>query len=552
MKKTKILALALVLALCLSVLAGCGSTEQSAASGGASSGSASGETSGTAPAASGSGAQPAAETGDAGAGVDDEEEEEDMEEIKITWLTLGPMSAEQTDPVVDAINAITEREINTHVEMEFYDAGTYATRVPMMIQANEKLDLIMYTPIPGSGFQSFKAQGQLLDISGYLDEYGQDVKSILGPLLQGTSSADGGVYGVCCNRILGSYLAIVMRTDVLEELGLLEKAQNMTTWTEYEEILKEVVANTDYAGMGNTDTNGTVMSIVPYFTGEDAFADCKGFDTLGETTHLVYVDEATNQVGSYYESEQYRKGCERAERWYNEGLIYKDAAMSQTFGNALIQQGVCFSVLASAELGVEESYESQTGFDLTFVRVAEAAIGSDATYKFGFAVPVTAQEPEAAVKFLNLLYTNTDLNDILSWGVPGRDWVKVDGCADYPEGVDGQNVQYHMMDIFGNQFITTPWIDNGPDFRQVQQAEQDRLVFSKYMGFAPETADISNEQANCAMVGSQFNGRLSSGSGGNCDAMLASFSQQLQAAGIETIVSAYQAQLDQWLAESGK
>lgn len=33
---------------------------------------------------------------------------------------------------------------------------------------------------------------------------------------------------------------IAMRTDMLEDLELLEKAENMTTWAEYEEILEAV------------------------------------------------------------------------------------------------------------------------------------------------------------------------------------------------------------------------------------------------------------------------------------------------------------------------
>ena len=535
----KAFAITLALVLCLALFAGCGSSEQSASNAPAPN---------SAPAAAANenteaSTEPAAVDGD---------DDEDMAEIRVSWLTLAPVTRDVTDPVVEAVNAITEKEINVHVDIDFYDAGGYATQVPMTIQSGEKLDLLMYTPIPGSSYQSFKAQRQLMDISALLDQYGQGVKDALGSFLDGTTTADGGVYGVCCNRIMNSYLAIVMRTDVLEELGLLEKAQNMTTWTEYEEILKEVVSKTDYAGLGNSDTDGTVMTIVPYFTNAENFADCRGFDLLGDTSQLVCVDEATDTVQSYYQSEQFRQSCERAERWYQEGLIYKDASMSQTYGVGLIKEGVCFSVMANAELGVEESYEAQTGFDLTFVKVADASISSDTTYKFGFAVPVTAQEPEAAVKFLNLLYTNTDLNNIMSWGAPGRDWVEKDGCAAYPDGVDATTVAYHMMDIFGNQFITTPWIDNGPNFRQVQMAEQNNIVFSKYMGFAPETSDFANDQTACFMAAHEYKAGLSAGSSGDCAGNLEQFSQKLQETGIEKVLQGYQTQLDAWLAESAK
>ena len=159
------------------------------------------------------------------------DEEDDYDEINVSWLVTAPVEASVTDPIVEAINEITEEEIGVHVNMTFYDPGAYATQIPMEIQANAKLDLLMYTPIPGSGFQSFYRQGQLMDITDYLDEYGEGVKETLGDLIKGTTSPDGKIYGVASNRVLGSSLYIIMRTDVLEELGLLEKAQNMTTWT---------------------------------------------------------------------------------------------------------------------------------------------------------------------------------------------------------------------------------------------------------------------------------------------------------------------------------
>ena len=78
-----------------------------------------------------------------------------------------------------------------------------------------------------------------MDISGLLEEYGQDVLSTVGSLIESTT-VDGSIYAVPTYRTLVTRAYIVMRTDVLEDLGLLEKAQNMTSFTEYEEILAAV------------------------------------------------------------------------------------------------------------------------------------------------------------------------------------------------------------------------------------------------------------------------------------------------------------------------
>ncbi len=479
------------------------------------------------------------------------DDEEEYDEINVSWLVTAPMTNDVTDPIVEAINEITEEEIGVHVNMTFYDPGAYATQVPMDIQANAKLDLIMYTPIPGSGFQSFYRQGQFMDISGYLEEYGQGVTEALGDLIDGTKAPDGGIYGVASNRVLGSELYIIMKTDVLEELGLLEKAENMTTWTEFEEILKEVVANTDLAGIGNCDVAGSTFAVSPYFTGSDSFAENRGYDTLGDTNYLVAADK-DGHVQSYFGSEEYAKAVERAQKWYEEGLVYKDASISQTYNIHLLKAGTCFSTLSSAELGGEGISEAICGFDLTYVKVADSVCGTDATYKFGFGVPVCATDPEAAVKFLNLLYTNSDIENMLAWGLEGRDWVEKDGEATYPEGVNSDNCLYHMGDYLnGNQFITIPWEGDGADFRQVQMDYQDQLVYSPFMGFAAETDEFTEKATACFSIAEQYRKQLSSGSSGDWEGVLAEMNEKLEANGINDIVESYQTQLDAWRAEQG-
>ena len=476
-------------------------------------------------------------------------EEEDYDEINVAWLTTMPLDPSVTDPIVEAINEITEEEIGVHVDMVFYDPGAYSTQIPMEIQANSKLDLMMYTPIPGSGYLSFKNQGQLQEISGYLDEYGADIKEALGDLLLGTTEPDGSIYGVPSNRVLGSSLYIIMRTDVLEELGLIEKAENMTTWTEFEEILKEVVDKTDYAGIGNSDVNGSTLAICPYFIGDDTFANNTGYDSLGDTNYLIASDKE-GHVLSYFGSDEYKKAVERAQKFYDEGLVYKDAAVSQEYNVNLIKAGTVFSTLSSAELGGEELSEAICGFDLTYVKVADSVCGSDATHKFGFAVPVNSTEPEAAVQFLNMLFTNSDLQNMLAWGLEGRDWVEKDGEATYPDGVTSDNCQFHMGDYLnGNQFITLPWEGSGADFREVQKEFQSTLVFSPYMGFNADTSEVTNEITSCFGIIEQYRKQLASGSSGDWEGVLAEMNGKLESAGIDKVVEAYQTQLDAWLAE---
>ncbi len=64
--------------------------------------------------------------------------------------------------------------------------------------------------------------------------------------------------------------------------------------------------------------------------------------------------------------------------------------------------------------------------------------------------------PEAAMKFLNLTYTDADVINLLINGVEGRDYVLSDGYVSYPEGQDASTVPYTAQlscGTLGNFFL---------------------------------------------------------------------------------------------------
>ena len=107
------------------------------------------------------------------------------------------------------------------------------------MSSGEPFDLMLTVPFGSSTFNTMASQNQFMDITELLNQYGQGVLDTVGDLIAGTTK-NGKVYGVTTYRVLNSNIHAIMRTDVLEDLGLLEKAQNMTSLTEYEEILEAV------------------------------------------------------------------------------------------------------------------------------------------------------------------------------------------------------------------------------------------------------------------------------------------------------------------------
>lgn len=532
MKSKRLLALLLAMGMVMTAAAGCGNSE-SAGTG----------SEGTAT------ADDASDDGDsANEDADDEEDDEDITDITVALMSLMTIDASASDAVEEAINEITESEIGVHVDIQWYDGGTYGSQVPMMIQGGDDLDLMMFTPVPGASYTSFLGANQLKDITDLLDEYGQDIKDIQGDLINGCT-LNGRIYGVgnYGDKAASQHIALIKST--LEAVDRVEDAENATSWSDVEDILKDVVA-AGYVGMVNNDAQGTVLSPNCFMNGSDDFSGNYATDILGDGYLLVATDAETDTVSCKYFTDDFAKMVERTSNWYQEGLIYADAATSQEYGSSLLKS-LGTGLVSQAESGSKGTMEAILGEEVVTIQVCNKEITTESCTKFGYGIPVTAKEPEAAMKFLNLLYTSEDIMNTLTWGVEGRDWVMGDdGYATYPDGVTAETVLYHTSDfLYGNQFITAAW-EGASVSREEQKQLTDECGISKYFGFQLDNTGLENTVTACYNVEQQYLAQLMSGSvGANWESTLAEFQEKLKAAGIDDLIVSYQQQLDDWLAQ---
>ena len=492
----------------------------------------------------------AADNGDADvdASADDADDDEEMAEINVALMALGPIDTANSDAVQEKINELTESAINVHVNFQWFDAGTYGTQVPMMIQGGDDLDLMMFTPVPSASYTSFLTANQLMDITDLLDEYGQDIKDIQGDLINGCT-LNGKIYGVGNYGGKGGYEVMLIRKDVLEEVNRVEDAENAKSWSDIEDIMKDVVA-AGYTGFINTDNEGSVLYPNGFFNGPDAFADNKCTDIIGDGNLLLATDADTDTVLCKYLTDDFKEKCERVARWYDEGLVYKDAATAKDYGDTLLKNDTGVAKVVEGDGSTLPTVSAGTGHDYVEIRICNKEVMTTSCTKFGYGIPVTAKNPEAAMKYLNFIYTSEDAMNTLTWGVEGRDWVLGDdGYATYPDGVTADSVQYHTGDfLYGNQAITALW-EGSVMTREEQLAQMEESGISKYFGFQIDNTGLENSVTACYNVVKQYVGTLSSGSAStNWESQYNEFVEALKSAGIDDLVAAYQSQLDEWLA----
>ena len=160
---------------------------------------------------------------------------------------------------------------------------------------------------------------------------------------------------------------------------------------------------------------------------------------------------------------------------------------------------------------------------------------------WGIGVPITSEEPEAACKLINMLYTNEDLMRIFVNGIEGEDYEIVDNVAQQKEGMYS-NGNF----ILGNNLLAIPLVGNDPDMYEQIKAENDAAQLSPYLGFTLDNSELELLTSQLTAVTDQYSCYMSCGA--YSDADYAEYLDKLNAAGVQEYLDAVQAQLTAWLA----
>ncbi len=536
----KIIALLLTLALCMSLLAACASdkTEKTPEE------PAQSETPETPEAPEAPEEPEAPETPEE---PDEPDEPEEITTISFWYYDLYG-HGENGQKVEDAINAITEPEAGVHVDITWADVGTFMSQVPVSIAGGEQIDLICLTPMPVVSVGTMHANGQLVELTELLQTYAPDAYSMMQDYL-GAYSYNDGLYGLPTNKNWATNNYIIMRKNILEEMGMLEFAQNMTKWSEYEQLMQAVLDTYggELAPISNSTSNVVMRHNGYWNTVSDEFADYVAFDSLGDSLNVLASDNE-GHVLNFYEDPRTEADLARVADWAQKGYLYGDAAFTDEFGDSLIMNNVSFSDLDGGEIGIETRKLTACGQEMVCVKTSSGYIKTSSLTSWGIGIPCTSEEPEAAAKFINVLYTNKDVLNLLVFGLEGENWAMTDtGEIDYPAGVDSATVGYRNADwLVGDQFLLLPWVGAGVDYRALAQQENVNCDVSPYLGFTLNTTGMDTLLANLTAVLSEYEASIKCGL--YTEDLYDEFLASLKTAGIDDYVAEAQSQLDAWRA----
>lgn len=468
----------------------------------------------------------------------------EVEEIVFSTWTINTLPSDDAiQSVEDEINKIIEDKIGVRIDYKIFPLAEYSQKVALELQSGGQIDIFSLA----NNFQSVVAEGMCYDITDLVDTYCPNAEELLPEDWWECAKVQGKLYGLPAFTPKALGVNIAWRSDIAEELNLdMENVDSVEDLTEIFAKVKEAHPEMYPLIGGNGGTGG--LTSMTYAI--------EGVDTMGDNVVLpagVLIGDSDTVV-NLFETEEYAKQMQLVREWYEKGYVMQDLATTtltnieilsggNAFCNLTLQGGAADVVAANASV--------QTSQPIVSKYIGACTMNTMNAMGQGLCVASTSQHPEAALKFLDLLYEDAEVANLIEWGIEGRDYVvNEDGTVSPPDGFDSASVPYPggyiniPSSYCGLEYVAAGTTEESIDFGVENIYNAPRV---RSFGFVFDPTNVSAQYASVNNVIIQYYSGLDCGSV-DPETTIPAFNQALKDAGIDEIIAEKQAQYDAWRA----
>jgi ABC-type sugar transport system, periplasmic component len=465
------------------------------------------------------------------------------DKVVVSWISFNKIP-ESTDAVNKALNDYIQKtypDANVAIELQLYGPADYSQKINLALASGEPMDI--FGPVP---LGAFVAKNQLLPLESLVDKYGQGIKKMLakdfGDGALKATSFNGHLYSVPVNKGMALNMTVIYDKDLLALSGYTEKdIRSIQDLPKIFDALKKKKPDIiPFAPLNAGDTQ-----LLRYIVNKNEI------DTLSDmTTFAGVVVGKSGKVVNLFDTKEFMDGVQMMHDWYLKGYIPKDASSSQTIAQQYFGAGRLFCTIggySGDQIGVTVS--QQTGRNIGAKHIAPMYFDSQAINYVTTAISSTTKVPEAAMKVLNLIYTDEFVLNTMLYGIEGRDYVKVDAHHwKYPDGKDANTVAYTASlctGVFGSESLQYQPVGMSWDDVLLKLKDNKESKRSPYFGFNFDTSKLKNEISAVTNVYNKYMPGLICGLLDPASTV-PKLNKELKDAGLDAIIAEKQRQLDAW------
>ncbi|WP_026011115.1 extracellular solute-binding protein [Paenibacillus sp. OSY-SE] len=441
--------------------------------------------------------------------------------------------------------AAVEAAINKKLEKDGLDLTYQATYIPwdvwdqktnLMMSTGEEFELI-HIMHDSKGPNVLANNGGIIPIDKYLDEYGSELKKSLPDWVWNIAKISGETYFVP-NFWLDSAYAdgmVTVRQDLLDA-NHLQAPHSADDLIHIAETLKS----------NWPDANKDVY--IRTLNTEPAYYLHPTYETYPFTVfqNLIRVDQE-GKISAWIESDEFKKDAEFYRTAYQDGLINPDILTAPT--EVLNNEEMLGRFLFREGDGISDTLPQKVpGAKLEGYFLKDTVKFRSYGVRNSNGISATSPHPEAAIQFLNWVYSSQDNFDLVLYGIEGEHWKNVgEGKLDILKVDSNGNPSYQLASWMLGHVEMIRWAENtNPTILKYRASQSDDAVNSITLGFNFDATKVSVEYTNTI---AEFNTSILPIKLGLLDYETAfpEALKKMKTAGLDKVVAEYERQFQEWM-----
>lgn len=456
------------------------------------------------------------------------------EPVRLRWFVYSFVNQADQSLVMDRVNDYLSGKINTTIELNTVDFTDYDARIDALIAANDPFDL-METASWIADFRKHSAAGDFLPLDSLVRDYGVDIQAAAGRNLRGCMY-NGKLYGLPALEYPYRAYGLMLRKDLVDKYGIdVSKYHSLADMATVFSTIKQNEPDVHPLFVDGTSS--------PYLL--------LGWDKFGNTDEpgALYPNNGlmNTRVLNDYAAPESVQLYKLMQGFYDEGYV-DDGAARNTDAYTAEQSSSDFAFIRTMYPGAEADMKESSGREWVQMPITQPVTSRYDAASSMLAIPAISTNPERAMLFCDLLYTDAPLLNLLDYGIEGTHYDVTGTNTIRVRSSSGYSPLYIWQ--FGNVFLTYNTEGQPQDRWARVKSINDTCLKLNDLGFWFDGSAFSDEQTACEKVVGDYFGGLNSGSArGDVDATVAQFESDLKAVGADTVIAEMQRQYDAWRAE---
>ncbi len=449
------------------------------------------------------------------------------ETYEIVWYNLGDNTKDK-DLVNEEINKYLKEKINATVKIVHFSYADYAEKMKMLLASGEVFDLCY-----ARDFAVNANNEAYLPIDELLDSKGQGIKEVIPEEAWNAVTYNGNVYGVPTMKDWATQYVIGTKVQLNEKHNI--DLSNVKTLADMEPILETIKKNEP--GIYPTDLRGNdyVKRLLP-------------FEYIGDSVLGAFeLDGDYKKVVNWIETDTAKEFFDMMHRWYQKGYLRPDADTATTSNDIKFYMNTLESLPyyeMQSNIGKPEDKVikfTNIGSPITTTSYVQASVQ---------AISRTSKNPEKAMEFLNLLYTDEYLHNLYVYGIEGKHYtLDENGSVVLPENVatESENDYNGYAYTQGNRFLLHTPPSTPVDIWDAYKKFNEESFISPALGFVFDVSQLTTEIAAMNNVYKEYMPGLTTGVL-DPKVALPKAIEKFKTAGSDKVMKALQEQYDAWRA----